>query len=654
MAGKKNWGVFLCNCRSSLNVEAELMGGALPLMTVATDPKKALREFARQADEQDIENIVVGCCADQQLFTKALGGRHISFVDLKHKCFAPHHEDPRQAHVKARKMINAAMRAGEMKADVTQNLLEAGGRVLIFADSPAGPELAGMLKGVDEVTVYVSPDSEGFEEMPAGRVNLGWPASVQGRLGAFAVTIERPRPSDSAQRKPIRETADQVVVLAQGELPQISRRRTGLHLLHQPDKAALKALSGEVGDLVGLFRKPEHVTYETSICAGGAADMQTCGRCIDACPYQAIARRREDKLRIEVDHMACEGCGACVAACPTSALTFTEPSPGEIYAQLAGLLDKPHGRAKKQPPVILFHCGEMGARVLREAGERPLPYPSSLLPVEVPCLRYVSEANMLAAMRMGAAGVVLLGCEACPNGERELLLGKMDLSQKVLDAFGVEGARLRMITAEEGAEADAVEALNVFASGLAPTSLASNGKAPRQTGNREIMAYALAGFIAGTQKEPGGIKVPAGEPYGFVEVEESGCTLCRSCANVCPTHAFKFDEDDQTLHYKHISCVGCGLCERACPENVIKLRPELYLESDGLDYMVVVEDEMVSCARCEKPYINRKALETIEAKVLGLESLLDTFAGKRKNLLRMCPDCRAVAAMWDVNQGWEP
>ena len=63
---------------------------------------------------------------------------------------------------------------------------------------------------------------------------------------------------------------------------------------------------------------------------------------------------------------------------------------------------------------------------------------------------------------------------------------------------------------------------------------------------------------------------------------------------------------------------------------------------------------MITCARCEKPYINRKALEIIEAKVLGMESLLDTFAGKRKNILKMCPDCRGVAAMWEVDRGWEP
>jgi hypothetical protein len=63
---------------------------------------------------------------------------------------------------------------------------------------------------------------------------------------------------------------------------------------------------------------------------------------------------------------------------------------------------------------------------------------------------------------------------------------------------------------------------------------------------------------------------------------------------------------------------------------------------------------MVPCAKCGKAYINRKALETVEARLFSLESLLDTFAGNRKNLLRMCPDCRAVDAMLEVEKGWKP
>ncbi len=35
----KQWGVFLCNCRSSLEVDAERIGGSAALVTVATNPK---------------------------------------------------------------------------------------------------------------------------------------------------------------------------------------------------------------------------------------------------------------------------------------------------------------------------------------------------------------------------------------------------------------------------------------------------------------------------------------------------------------------------------------------------------------------------------------------------------------------------------------
>ena len=653
----KQWGVFLCDCRSTLTIEAERIGEPAGLVTVASRPEKDVRAFAKQAGEQDVEQVLIGCCADPALFQKALGGRRLHFLDLKGLCFAPH-ADPEQAHAKALKLIAAAMAAGEAAAEAPQNLLQAGGRVMIFTDSPAGLELAKKLRKLEQLTVFVTPDATGFEKVPAGKVNLGSLAACEGRLGNFRVTVKRPQPVDGPRQSPLREQADQVVLLMEGALPDF-KGRTGLHLVQGTGKDLLEETANHVRDLVGLFHKPEHLTYERDVCAGGAAGMQACGRCITYCPYDAIARDGADGLRVKVDHLTCEGCGACASACPTSALRFTEPSPREIYARLAALLALP-GRKKKHPapPLIVFHCGEMGRQALEEAGSRAQDYSSAVLPVEVPCLRYVSEANMLQAVQMGAAGVALLGCEDCPNGERELLIAQHAFAGQVLDAFGLGAGRLRIITAEPGREKQAIEALDRFARELKPFPATGNGKGkgkmPRRTGNREVLAQAIAGFIEQTDKEVGGIKVPQGQPFGFVEVDDAGCTLCRSCANVCPTHAFKFEEDNQTLHFKQINCVGCGLCVQACPENVMTLRPELYLERQALDYMVVVEDEMITCARCEAPYINRRALEMIEAKVLGMESLLDTFAGKRKGLLRMCPDCRAVGAMWEVHQGWEP
>jgi hypothetical protein len=84
------------------------------------------------------------------------------------------------------------------------------------------------------------------------------------------------------------------------------------------------------------------------------------------------------------------------------------------------------------------------------------------------------------------------------------------------------------------------------------------------------------------------------------------------------------------------------------------LHNELYLEKEALDFTVVAEDEMINCIQCNKPYINRRALEAVESKLFNVESLQHTFSGNRKNILRMCPDCRTVEAMMEVEKGWEP
>ena len=68
----------------------------------------------------------------------------------------------------------------------------------------------------------------------------------------------------------------------------------------------------------------------------------------------------------------------------------------------------------------------------------------------------------------------------------------------------------------------------------------------------------------------------------------------------------------------------------------------------------MAQDDNVNCVNCGKPYINRKALETVEARLFSIESLFDTFTGSRRNLLRMCPDCRTVVAMMEVEKGWKP
>ncbi len=656
----KRWGVFLCDCRSTLNMDLQKIGNPASLVVVATNPEKDIEDFASKADQLELEHVVVGCCAKPSIFEEALQGKTLHFLDLKGKCFAPH-SNLEQAHTKASKMIEAEIRVSNIKAKnpVPVNPLQVGNRVVIFTEFSEGLKLASMLDELMDgdsaaVTLCISSDIEGLEDgspLLEQRTSL---IAVEGRLGNLKITLEPDQILNGGSQKRFDLKADQLIVLTKTHPPGI-KRRTGVHLLSSTESEILEETVRQVRDLVGHFHKPVHLTYDQDICAGGDKGMETCGRCISYCPYDAISRQTENRLRIQVDHLTCEGCGACVSACPTSALQFTEPSPQEIYARMAALLESSKEKqGNVEPPVIVFHCEEMGRKVLETAGLVPLPYSPGVLPVEVPCLRYVSESNMLAAMSLGAAGVGLLGCEDCPNGERELLYQKYDFTQLILQNFDLDQDRVRIITAEAGQEADAVEAINQFVSQLSESPMVPNWTTPSQTLNRPILSDVLGGFIDQTGNEPGRISLSSELPFAFANINESGCTLCRSCANVCPTNAFRFEEESNSLHFKHINCVGCGLCEEVCPENVITIKRELVLEKQSLDYTLVAEDEMINCSKCEKPYINRRALEAVESKLFEIESLKNTFSGNRKNILRMCPDCRTVEAMMEVEKGWEP
>jgi len=650
-----SWGLFLCNCRKTLPLDPEklILPTAPAVLTVASEPESQAREFAARIERERPDRVLVSCCAEQKLFDNALAHSgpqppKVQFLNLRESCFLPHLDDPDGAHAKATRLLRAAMESVETNEPPVYNSLKAGASVVIACDAPQAKILAAKLRDGAQPIFVVPPDNSATDG--AAPDYRGKIVEVKGRLGDFHVTIETAANGEK-NRQEIQ--ADQVVIISQNS-PFPCKPRTGCHLLARPSAADLDRVAERLRELTGDFLKPVQVTYNTEVCAGGAAEQEACGVCITACPYDAISRDPENHLRMKVDHMACEGCGACVSACPTTALRFTEPSPQELYTRLAALLAPASGRSDGEAWTILFHCGEQGKRALEAAGRKPLPYAATVLPVEVPCLRYVSEANMLAAFRFGAAGVALLGCESCQHGERELLYQKSDLCHIVLDAFGLGHERLRLFTADTGTEAEAVGALSSFANALNPTPIRWDGRPMREQGNREVIAGAIAAFIEQTDREAGQRSLEPSQPFAFADVEPSGCTMCRSCVNVCPVHAFRLDESTSSLQFKHISCIGCGLCETVCPEKVISVKREIYLERDALDYQTVAQDSMVSCLQCGKPYINRKALEAVEARVLSLGSLLDTFSGNRRGLLRMCPNCRAVAAMLEVDKGWKP
>lgn len=56
-------------------------------------------------------------------------------------------------------------------------------------------------------------------------------------------------------------------------------------------------------------------------------------------------------------------------------------------------------------------------------------------------------------------------------------------------------------------------------------------------------------------------------------IDESKCTGCNSCIEICPIEIFKLEENKAKVA-KPKECIGCRACEIQCPENCIVIKED--------------------------------------------------------------------------------
>jgi ferredoxin len=137
------------------------------------------------------------------------------------------------------------------------------------------------------------------------------------------------------------------------------------------------------------------------------------------------------------------------------------------------------------------------------------------------------------------------------------------------------------------------------------------------------------------------IALPAAAPFGTVEVNVEGCTLCLSCVSACPTGAMSADSERPMLKFTEDACVQCGLCAATCPEKVISLKPQLDFRAATASARVVKEEEPFHCISCGKPFGVKSTIERVTAKLEGKHWMF-TGNAKRLDVLKMCEDCRVT------------
>ena len=123
------------------------------------------------------------------------------------------------------------------------------------------------------------------------------------------------------------------------------------------------------------------------------------------------------------------------------------------------------------------------------------------------------------------------------------------------------------------------------------------------------------------------VPLPAGAPFGKIELNVEGCTLCLACVSACPTGALGDDPEKPTLRFSEDACVQCGLCKATCPEKVITLTPQLDFRAATASARVLKQEEPFRCIRCDKPFGTRSTIERVIAKLEGKHWMFQGKAG---------------------------
>ena len=163
---------------------------------------------------------------------------------------------------------------------------------------------------------------------------------------------------------------------------------------------------------------------------------------------------------------------------------------------------------------------------------------------------------------------------------------------------------------------------------------------------RDLVRLALRELHAAAPTPVDVVALPAGAPFGTLEVRVEGCTLCLSCVPACPTGALADNPEHPMLRFAEDACVQCGLCAATCPEKVIALKPQIDFRAATAGRRVIKEEEPFHCIVCGKPFGVKSSVERVVAALEGKHWMFKD-SKKRLDVIRMCADCRVGAMLED-------
>ena len=540
------------------------------------------------------------------------------------------------------KMAALLAAAAEPLPDTSFIALESDGVVLIYGRDEQAVEAGNLLKAHLNVTVLIKPPAAvvppRIGEFPVVRGTI---RSAQGHLGAFELTVDDfahavPSSHGALSFGPARDGAvsrcDVVLDLSGGHsLFPAADLRDGYLRADPGDPAAVLRAVLKARDLVGTFDKPLYITFSEQLCAHSRSQIVGCTRCLDLCPAGAIAPAGD---HVAIDPNICAGCGQCAAACPTGAAAYALPPADALLRKLRAMMVA-YRQAGGEGAVVLLHDDPHGAPVIDALARFGDGLPAHVLPFLVNEVTQVGLEAIAALFAYGASAVRLL-LRARPRHDVAGLTRTIALAEPILAGLGFGMGRIATI------ETDDPEVLGATLRSIPTMAVAPRPASFLPVGDtRGVLRLALRQLHRAAPEPADMVMLPAHAPFGAVEVDTAGCTLCLSCVSACPTGALADDPQRPMLRFSEEACVQCGLCKATCPEKVITLRPRLDFRAGSGGSRVLKEEVPYCCIRCGKPFGVKSTVELVVAKLADTHWMFKD-SPERLDLIRMCDDCRVA------------
>jgi len=585
--------------------------------------------------------LMLGCTQKAPLFSEIAGdlaNTDVRYVNLRET--AGWSTAGTDAGPKMAALIAAASEAAPPVSFVT---LTSEGVILIYGRDERAIEVAELLKQQLDVTVLIVPPADIIpphgDDVPVvkGRIR-----SVKGHLGAFELTVDAYAQASPSSRRTLAFGPAKDAVISRcdivlditGGAPLLAADLRDGYLRADPANpiAVLRAVI-KARDLVGTFEKPAYITFQDDLCVHSRSKIVGCRRCLDLCPAGAIAPAGD---HVAIDPNICAGCGQCAAVCPTGAASYALPPSDVLMRRLQALLTA-YREAGGERAIVLLHDEAHGTPLIVALSRFGDGLPANVLPLAVNELTQVGLEAIAATLAYGASALRFLA-RGKPRHDMTGLWRTIAVAEPILTGLGFAPGTVGTI------ETDDPDVL-----GATLREIIAPDPTPRPASflpvgaKREVLRLALRELHRAAPAPVDMIALPADAPFGAIEVDQQSCTLCLSCVSACPTGALLDHPERPLLRFVEDACVQCGLCKATCPEKAITLKPQLDFRAATTPARVLKQEEPFDCIRCGTPFGVKSTIERVTAKLAGKHWMYGS-ADRRLESLKMCADCRVIAA----------